>query len=337
MFSASGARKFDRERTLPLVLSTDDVREHERFAYWREMTCQAFLDLRPERTARDRTARASFFGSIRAGGLGAHMLAHVHSDAQHVHRTRTEIAKSPRAMYFVNLQLEGESTLRQGELAALRVGDFALVDATRPFELGFRGPFRQVSIEVPHHVLAPRLADPARAPGLVVRGDAGLGGLVSGYLRAVAAMATTPEHALLANEALGDNVVELLAIALGATAEARRRATPSLEEARRRAVFAYVERNLADPALSPAHIARALAISTRYLHKLFERSDVSLMQWVVARRLERCRADLTDPAKRDRTIADIAFAWGFADLSHFGRAFKAAFGESPRARRRADD
>jgi AraC-like DNA-binding protein len=38
------------------------------------------------------------------------------------------------------------------------------------------------------------------------------------------------------------------------------------------------------------------------------------------------RADLCDPALRNRTISDIAFSWGFVDASHFSRAFKARFG-----------
>jgi len=291
------------------------------------MTCQAFLDLLPERTT-----SGPFFGSIRAGKVGAYMLAHVHSGPQRVHRTQAEIARSPRALYFVNLQLEGESSLRHGsEEVPMRPGDFALVDVTRAFALEFRGPFRQATIEVPHHILAPRLAAPERAPGLVVRTDEGLGGLVSGYIRTVAAMS---ERADPLADALADNLVELIAIAFGATAEAAWCARPSVDEARRRAVRAYVERNLGDPSLSPARIARAFGISTRYLHKLFEASDESLMRWVVRRRLERCRDDFVAPAMRDRSIAEIAFGWGFTDLSHFGRAFKAAFGESPREHRR---
>ena len=37
----------------------------------------------------------------------------------------------------------------------------------------------------------------------------------------------------------------------------------------------------------------------------------------------------------DRTITEIAMKWGFSDAAHFSRSFKAAFGISPHAFRRA--
>jgi AraC-like DNA-binding protein len=46
-------------------------------------------------------------------------------------------------------------------------------------------------------------------------------------------------------------------------------------------------------------------------------------------RLERVMSDLADGAQRGRSIAEIAYGWGFADWSTFSRAFKAAFGITP--------
>jgi AraC-like DNA-binding protein len=37
----------------------------------------------------------------------------------------------------------------------------------------------------------------------------------------------------------------------------------------------------------------------------------------------------------DRTITEIALKWGFSDAAHFSRSFKASFGISPNAFRRA--
>jgi AraC-like DNA-binding protein len=39
---------------------------------------------------------------------------------------------------------------------------------------------------------------------------------------------------------------------------------------------------------------------------------------------------LTARRLADRSIASIAFGWGFGDLSGFNRAFRAAFGATPR-------
>jgi AraC-like DNA-binding protein len=77
-------------------------------------------------------------------------------------------------------------------------------------------------------------------------------------------------------------------------------------------------------------IARALRVSLRYLHACFEPAGVSLMAFVLRMRLERCHAELARADERRRSISEIAFAWGFSDLSHFGRAFIAAYGMTPR-------
>jgi len=52
----------------------------------------------------------------------------------------------------------------------------------------------------------------------------------------------------------------------------------------------------------------------------------SFADYVMQRRLDGVAADLRDPAHRSRVIGDIAFNWGFADLSHFARRFKQRFG-----------
>lgn len=214
----------------------------------------------------------------------------------------------------------------------MQTGDLALVDETRPFELGFHGTFRHLTIEIPHHVLGPRLADVHAAAGLVLDGSRGIGRLVSQYVQATSEMVANDDP--VAGDALGNHLIDLFALAFGATAEAERRASPCLEEVRLQSVTAFLERHLGDPSLSPGSVATSFRISTRYLHQLFEPRGETLMQWVLRRRVERCRDDLANPEMRARTITDIAFAWGFSDLSHFGRSFKAAFGETPRELRR---
>jgi AraC-like DNA-binding protein len=44
----------------------------------------------------------------------------------------------------------------------------------------------------------------------------------------------------------------------------------------------------------------------------------------------RCQKAFDDPSQTHRTISEIAYGWGFSDMTHFGRKFKAAYGLSPR-------
>ena len=56
-------------------------------------------------------------------------------------------------------------------------------------------------------------------------------------------------------------------------------------------------------------------------------------QYVTQRRLSQCRAALASPTGADRSVADIAFGWGFNSLATFYRAFEREFGLSPTALR----
>ena len=67
----------------------------------------------------------------------------------------------------------------------------------------------------------------------------------------------------------------------------------------------------------------------RYANALLAQENTSLERFIVLRRLQHCRQALEDPSHLDRTVGDIAYSCGFADLSHFSRRYKARFGCSP--------
>jgi AraC-like DNA-binding protein len=141
---------------------------------------------------------------------------------------------------------------------------------------------------------------------------------------------------LLAPE-LGDAVLEnlcgLVALACGASEEGRSTGQGSLRAARLEAAKQYVDQHLGEPDLSSARTAAALSISLRHLHLLFEPTGVSFSQYVTQRRLLQCQAALTSPTGAGRSVADIAFGWGFNSLATFYRAFEREFGMPPSALR----
>jgi AraC-like DNA-binding protein len=234
-------------------------------------------------------------------------------------------------VFFLNMPLQGSSTVAQdGRVAELGPGDFAIVDGARPFSLDFRDSREQLSLIVPHELLMPLLAAPEAVTARAVRGDAGLGAVAAGALRPLfdGAADGIGVDGVIARP-LAEHLVALIALALGAGAAAGSRVALT------QAALDEVERSLGDPDLTPTTVAARIGISTRYLHQLFSARGPSFGRRLAARRLERCRADLSDPGCAELTIGEIGWRNGFTDPSYLARAFRRAYGVSPGEHRRA--
>jgi len=96
------------------IWSTAAVAPRRQFAYWREMICEAFLDLTPESPLRD-----GFRGRVTQQSLDRLDLARIDSQAQRVRRTEADIARSPNSGYYANLQLRGVGLTVQGDRSAV--------------------------------------------------------------------------------------------------------------------------------------------------------------------------------------------------------------------------
>jgi AraC-like DNA-binding protein len=87
-------------------------------------------------------------------------------------------------------------------------------------------------------------------------------------------------------------------------------------------------------ALDSEIVAAAAGVSVRYANAVLAQEGTSIARLIQERRLARCRRAMEDPSQNHRTISEIAYGWGFSDMTHFGRRFKTAFGLSPRDYRR---
>jgi AraC-like DNA-binding protein len=108
----------------------------------------------------------------------------------------------------------------------------------------------------------------------------------------------------------------------------------SLRQRQRREIIRYIEQHLTDPALSIGQIADLHRISKRYLHWLFREEAMTVNEFIISRRLQGCRKELINPDAAHRHVSQIAYAWGFANLSHFSKRYRAQFQESPTETRR---
>lgn len=95
----------------------------------------------------------------------------------------------------------------------------------------------------------------------------------------------------------------------------------------------HVEQRLADPGLTPASAATALGVSVRQLHLLFEPTGTTFTRYVLRQRLLKCRDAIAGATGAGRSVADIAFGWGFNSMATFYRTFANEFGAPPAALR----
>ena len=132
-----------------------------------------------------------------------------------------------------------------------------------------------------------------------------------------------------ASDRLAEQALDLIALAF--TTELGQ-AQPALSSSRATTLLrlkALIEARLSDPALKPEAVAAEAGFSVRYANDLLAEENFSLERYILHRRLERCRSALGDPLQAHRMIGEIAFSWGFSDLSHFTRRFRAAYGTTP--------
>jgi AraC family transcriptional regulator, positive regulator of tynA and feaB len=95
----------------------------------------------------------------------------------------------------------------------------------------------------------------------------------------------------------------------------------------------YIDRQTVDPDLSAAVLALRFHCSERYVRKLFSTTR-RRGEHMNNKRIQLCARHLLD-APPGKTIAEIAYAAGFRDISYFNHLFKRCHGMPPREFRRA--
>jgi AraC-like DNA-binding protein len=302
------------------VLSTDAVPLRDRLSYWREEVCtsaRGFYGTLTEASPGEFAARAA----VRSCGPFRFMVVDVKTPYQVV-RTHRDVANAPWDHYSLLLHLTGETmwTRDDEEPIQLRAGDIALC-APRAYRAHHGGRCAVVKL--------PRLMIERRAPWVLDRPQRKLASNArfGKHLRLHLLELANGNPPLVETQAslLADSLCNLLALAAAGDIPSTR-LQPELQM---EAVLAFCRDNLHDAELSPQHAADHVGISVRTLHSRFGQLGQTFGRWVLQNRLEACARALRDPNQRLLNISEIAYRWGFNDLSHFNRAFRAHFDMPP--------
>jgi AraC-like DNA-binding protein len=310
-----------------VLLSTQHVQKKERLSYWTDLVSNSFI--RCEVKALD---DRPFNGFIHTDQLAFVQFSEVSSNRSHVKRTKQDISRVSKGYVKILFQVSGESILMQdGRTAHLRPGNWTIGDCTRPYDLILTTDnYKQFVVQVPQHLLLSRLSDFETMAAYAFSSQAGLGKVTFDLIRS-----TKREMNLLnphATPRLAETLLDLIVANLreyfSPNETGSRNGTITLLE-----IKSFIHEQLSNPQLSVDLIANKLNLSKSYLHFLFKEEEITVSRYIWDMRLEKCRNALADIRQINRSITDIAFAWGFNSVTHFSSAFKTRFGLSPRAYR----
>jgi AraC-like DNA-binding protein len=316
--------------------TTADLPPTEQFSYWREVICEAFAPLAAERTKHHAPPGPRELGLeswVKSSALTSTNCAEVSSRTQLITHGASEIRRTTSDVVFINLQLTGHCVAGQGTRSCVvRPGSFALFDTTSEYSLEFfedpsAAEWRVLSFRVPRASLLPLLADPDGFTGIAHEsGTDAAANLVASTMLSIWRNVDRLDPA--AADAADIAFTTMLAAGVGGSERLRHSSQETLDAGLRAAVNRHLTANLRTGELSPLMVAQRFGVSVRKLHRLYEGTGRSFAQTVMGLRVEACAREIkasTSPS----SLTELAARWGFCDLSHLNRVFRAHYGCLP--------
>lgn len=304
-----------------LKLSTDDFPERNRVEAFRELYGKSIIKVDLEPLPGGPFCFDTTLYALPNLKLAKGQLSPV------IGRLTKELVQGDDLLFSVTLK--GGRTLHQrGSDARLESGEAGLTTSIDPGVVTVDAPSQFLSMRVPRQILQPMVRDiDACLLRPIPSGNEALR-LLIGYSRLLdeTRISETPEVASV----VATHIHDLIAVALGANRDhgkvAFERGVPA---ARLRAIKDDILGNLARTDLSINAVAKRHGISSRYVRMLFAGEQTSFTDFVLSNRLARACQMLQQSRYGGTSIANVAFACGFGDLSYFNRTFRRRYGATP--------
>ena len=309
------------------IFSTADIRPSDRYDCWHDVARRYLVDhdSRPD-------CRLSFEATLGTAALEDLALISFEASPMTVSHLERHIAHAEDEL-LVCRQLTGTLLLEQnGRRATLDAGDLALLDPRLPYTGRLSGHPATLVLKVPRQRLVARIGRTGSMIACALRSNSGENGLISQFL---ALLPTHVENLGASAGIVAEQTLDLLGLALAKAAGTSRPQVSSPRFVVLMQLRSAIDKRLTDPTLNPAVVAAAAGVSVRYANAVLADEHTSIARLIQTQRLERCRQALSDPMQVYRTVAEIAYGWGFSDMTHFGRRFKSAFGLLPSEYRRS--
>ena len=244
------------------------------------------------------------------------------------HRDDDHIRTDGIGVFEVFAPTRGGCVIEQfGSTEKCGPGAMFFVDAAAPFRLVQRGRMAGVILKTSRAAMERYLPGVESMCGRVVDGRRGLPRVTRDMLRSIGGQGDNLQMPQF--EGACHHLMDLMAMIVDGARDLNV-ADGRVRGATLARLKAHIREHAADPRLGTRDVAAAFGLSERYVQMLFQGDGTTVRDYVRRQRLDEARRQLANPARRDRTITEIAYASGFSSSAHFSTAFRMQYGLSPR-------
>ena len=278
-----------------------------------------------------------FEGDIAAWSTGRIMLSHTKSSRLRLIRSPETITRSRLDHFAVVVLISGSAAGFAGATEVdAEAGDvffFDLLQTVDSADIGARGTNRMdITLWIPRARLLSSISDEHALHGLWLKGTSPAGALVGASLRSLAAQ--TDRMSVQEMDALANGVIELTASAIAPILETAAVSGVAVPLASFVTIRRFIDRHLKSPELGPEMIANNFGLSRASLYRLFEPAG-GIAGYIRKQRLNQVFQEITAAEFANQRIGQIAYRFGFKNVSAFSRLFRTTYGVSPREAREA--
>jgi AraC-like DNA-binding protein len=308
------------------AMSTDQVAASERAGFWSDWIDRLFCGLKS-----DLYGDTAFEGRMSTLHAGEVVLTRLEANRHRVMRSSSLVRASDTGYLKIVAPYVGCAGVEQkGREAWVTPDQWSVYDTTDSYAVANPVRVEHLIVMVPKARMVERglSLDP-----LMARRLGGTGGVARLALETMrSAYRELPGMSEAAANGVGDAITQLVHLAMLDLAGIGTATTQ--REALRERIKQHVSAHLGDPSLSVDGIALALNCSRRHLYNAFSEESDGVAGYILRRRLDACRRAFDDRTADHRSITDIAFSFGFSNMAHFSRVFRAHLGLAPSDYRR---
>ncbi|MBB4689550.1 AraC family transcriptional regulator [Amycolatopsis jiangsuensis] len=288
----------------------------QREAQWQDLLSRTHLDMAVQ--LRQGTEPRSFRAAVRRRWLEDLALVDVRCDACLGVRDEMLVRRADQRRIAVTVARSGTERVGLGVGSLqLRPGDALIWDSAQPawFEVPKRLLKRTLVVPYPVWRAAggPRLA----GGGVVVDSASSAWRMLRGYLDLLSGSPSPPGTV----ESARNLALDLL------VAATQGGSVPSGDDTELHEQLCWWIDGHLDRPITARILAEAHGVSERTVYRAFARAGETVAAAARTRRLTRAREELETT---DASVTETAHRWGFADASHFARAFRREYGCAPR-------